>query len=190
MRKLLYLSLAMLLLSGCPHTPQQGASREPALAQHLPRSDSGYVYRGYQVYPTRELGFSLRYVKQDEPYHHADIYIYPDPANSHGMTQQQIVQAATRASAQEIFEAGRLGYYYNVQQLHGEMRQHRGDAMSCDEFVFLHKNLKTFSLLYVTESKGSLIKARVSMPYDRNHLDHKNVDQFVNHMFGAIKQNL
>lgn len=189
-RRALYLLLAMVVLAGCTSTSQHSTSEEPKLVQSLPKSYGGYDYRGYQVYPTRELGFSLRYVKRGEQHHHADIYVYPVPATAEGMTKRQIVMAATRASAREIFEVGRRGYYNNVKALHGVIRSNQGNVMTVSEFSFLRNNLKIYSLLYLTEEKGTLLKARVSMPYDENHLDHKDVDRFMAHMFGAIKQEL
>jgi len=190
MRRAFYLLLTMLVLAGCASTAQHSASEEPKLVQALPKSYGGYDYRGYQVYPTRELGVSFRYVKRNEQFHHADIYVYPVPAEAQGKDQREIVLSASHVSMQEIFEAGRRGYYNNVKGLRGEMRTLEGNVMTVSEFSFLRDNLKIYSLLYLTEDKGMLIKARVSMPYDERYLDHKDVDSFLAHMFGVVEKEL
>lgn len=182
------LLLASLFLAGCP----KHADVEPKLIKTLPASYGGFDYRGYKVYPTEALGYSVRYVKRDAVHHYADIYIYPIPAGSSQAGQRDSVMAATQASAWEIEEAGREGYYSEVRALGSKVLEHQGDVMTCSEFAYVYSrnNLKIYSLLYLTESGGKLIKARISMPYDQGRLDHADEDRFMEHLFGVIKKQL
>lgn len=184
---------ALLFIAGCSGGgATRQAAKEPALLQALPASYEGYDYRGYKVYPTEALGYSVRYAKRDEPFHYADIYIYPVPAGSSQASQRDSVMAATRASAGEIEEAGRQGYYSQIKVLGGAMLTHQGDVMTRSEFAYVYSrnNLRIYSLLYLTESGGTLIKARVSMPYDQQRLEHADEDRFLAHLFGIIKKEL
>lgn len=162
-------------------------SNEPDIVNLLPKTVDEYRYAGFKNYRNK-LGYSLRYIKDNEIHHHADIYIWDTPTQISSHSHRDIVYSATNAAIREIHAIAAQGRYSKIEFLEKL-------AFGADDSVLtLHKismqkdNLAVISFLYVSEYKGNLLKARITLPDNEFNRSRNDVHVFVGHMFAAITE--
>lgn len=192
-QSLLVFSLAA-LLAGCVAT--SGGTRTPSasykkieIVHHVPEESHGFVYQSIKAYPD-PWGYSMRYKYKTSEWIHSDIYVYPVPAGTAGHTSEDITKEMAKQALEEIDLATEKGFYANNKVLGSKEFYLKGQYINRTELYVLRQNLETFSLLFITEVQGKLIKARVTMPDNPANRNSERWQRFVSDVFAAIIDNI
>jgi hypothetical protein len=165
-----------------------GSERYPIL-EVLPRHIEGFSYKGMRVYPD-PWGYSLRYGNDSNQGVYADIYLYPVPQELRGREQEDIVMNKTNEALEEIDYFKRKGVYSAFEVISRDAFEILGNKTSEVEIQLVRDNLALYSLLFVTESKGKLIKARMTMPNNEANNGSEAWKRFVESVFTVILNNI
>jgi len=155
------------------------------LLEVVPHQLHGFVYTTTQTYP-EPWGYSFRFIHESNPRIHADIYVYPVPENLNLIDSKRIVLEMASQSLQEIDEAAKQGSYSDYQLIRNSSIEINGHFVTRSDIYLIRSNLAVYSLLFLTESKGTLIKARISMPDNETNRSGSQWEEFVREMFSAI----
>jgi hypothetical protein len=155
----------------------------------LPRRIEGFTYEGSSTYPD-PLGYSLRYQNDNNLHAFADIYLYPAPPGAASFTHEEIVVGVTNEALQEIDYFKQRGLYSEFKIISSGTFEIQGKTVSRVEIHLVKNNLVLYSLLYVTESDGKLIKARMSMPNNDANRTNEAWTRFIKSAFATIINNI
>src|SRR5690606_30778517 len=125
-----------------------------------------------------ELGYSLRYIKNNENSHYADIYVWGTPPQIANYTHREIVYAVTTAAVQDIHTIAEEGYYREIELLE-RLAYGEETILTMHKISMKKDNLAVLSFLYVSEYKGNLLKARISMPDNEFNRSREDIHAFV-----------
>jgi len=180
-------------LAGCASntTKDTGTRPEstPDIVNHISHYIGDYEYIGIKHYGD-DLGYSLRYNNKFLTSTHADFYIWPVPPQATGYPHKDIVFAASDASLSDIIAVKENGGYQEMEILDQATYDSNGLIITVHKFSFLRSGLRVVSFMYVTEHKGSFLKARVSMPDNEANRDEKKVNVFVTDVLNQIIANI
>ena len=186
--KLVLLILMAIFLSACSTVSVKVPEKEPGIVSILPRMVEGYSYVGVHVYPSEEYGYSVRYTLSSKNY--ADIYIYPVPEQAKKYSHKDIVFGMTGNAISEIELAQEKGLYHEFEILNKSAFNNSGLVFSKVEAKLVKDNLVSYTILYLTENRSKLIKARITMPDNESNRSNKKWDAFIGEIFGFIINNI
>lgn len=184
----------VVLMAGCS-TPTKQASNGITHGKHypimevLPDSIEGFSYVGSATYP-QPWGYSLRYRSGASRWTHSDIYIYPAPKADKPQSHQELVVGMTRQALEEIDYAKQRGAYSSFQILDQRKFTLNGKMATRIDMVLVKDNLVSYSLLYVTESQGKLLKVRMTMPDNEANRNNARWQRFAETVFNTIMANM
>lgn len=136
---------------------------EPALYQSLPESVDTFERQGYKHFEDGSDGYSVRYANEQKR-RVADLYVYPVAEENTNLEHNQLVLGSTRATLMAISEATRQGHYSNFNVINAATRATGMRTVARVQATYLRQNLASYTLVYQTEHKGTLLKIRVTMP--------------------------
>ncbi len=187
--RVLTLFVAMLFTSACatvtPADAEPKPMPEPALIEALPDSMQSFELQGYKYFKDSSGGYSVRYANLPKR-RIADVYIYPVAEENSELAHDQLVLGSTRATIQAIGEAARQGHYANFNVVNAGTQAYGMRTVARVKATYLRQNLASFTLVYQTEYKGTLVKIRVSMPDNESNRDNEEWDAFAEEMFSTI----
>lgn len=186
--KLMLLFVAAIFLGACSTASVKAPEKEPEIVSVLPRMIEGYSYMGSYVYPKEEYGYSIRYTLGSN--NHADIYIYPVPEQLKKFSHNDIVFGMTGNAISEIALAQEKGFYHEFEILNKSAADNAGLILSKVEAKLVKNNLVSYTILYLTENGGKLIKARITMPDNEGNRSNNKWDDFIGEIFGFILSNI
>jgi hypothetical protein len=187
-------TLVMMALVGCGAPKRQEVKELPGSEQYpildvLPKSIEGFSYKGLRVYPD-PWGYSLRYRSDFDKTVYADIYLYPVPKEAMGGDPEDIVVGATNGALEEIDYATKNGMYSEFEILGRDDFDILGKTTSQVDIYLVRNKTPLYSLLFVTESNGKLIKARMTMPHTDANRSNDAWKRFVESAFTIILNNI
>jgi hypothetical protein len=181
------LFFALLFVSACatvtPAEPE--APAEPALISTLPDEMQSFELQGYKFFEDGSGGYSIRYANQRKR-RIADVYIYPVAEENSKLAHTQLVLGSTRATIQAIGEAARQGLYANFNVINAGTHAYGMRTVARVQATYLRENLASFTLVYQTEHKGTLVKIRVTMPDNESNRNSNEWDTFAESMFQSV----
>lgn len=155
----------------------------------LPAKLEGFSYENSTTYPA-PWGYSLRYGKNTTHRTYSDIYIYPIPKEANGYKHEEIVYGITKEALREIEYAKEKGAYSEFKVISKGTFYLNGKLATRVEIFLVRNNLSSYSLLYVTESEGKLIKARMTMPDNESNRNNESWNKFIDKVFSIILSNI
>jgi hypothetical protein len=155
----------------------------------LPKRIEGFTYEGMREYPP-PWGYSLRFRNEPNNAVYADIYLYPVPQELSGHEQDDIVMIKTDEALEEIDYFYKAGSYSEFEIINRDSFQILGETASRVEIYLVKDNLALYSLLFVTEKDGKLVKVRMTMPNNQANTSNDAWGQFVNEVFTVILNNI
>ena len=155
---------------------------EPALFSVLPETVDSFDINGYKHFEDGSGGYSIRYAN-DRKRRIADLYVYPVAAENTNLEHSQLVLGSTRATLMAIGEATRKGHYQNFNVVNAATRAQGLRTVARVQATYLRKNLASYTLVYQTEHKGTLLKIRLTMPDNESNRSSKEWDAFAATMF-------
>lgn len=153
-----------------------------------PKSIDLFVYSNATTFPSKELGYSLKYIAPANM--HADVYIFPVPEALKNKSHQEIVKTMTISTIGDIKEAERQGMYQDFRIIDQHLVVVDGSTQGRMYGTFNVNDMNASTAVYVTEYKGHLFKIRISQPnatYDRSIAS--LWDNFANRMFKFLRAN-
>jgi len=162
---------------------------EPALFSVLPETVDSFDINGYKHFEDGSGGYSIRYAN-DRKRRIADLYVYPVAAENTNLEHSQLVLGSTRATLMAIGEATRKGHYQNFNVVNAATRAQGLRTVARVQATYLRKNLASYTLVYQTEHKGTLLKIRLTMPDNESNRSSKEWDAFAATMFKEAISNL
>lgn len=186
--------LALCALTACS-TPVKKSQNDISHGKHyaildiLPKEIEGFSFVDTKTYPD-PLGYSLRYRNNKNQLTYADIYIYPIPKEAIGLSHKELVLLATKLAFRDIEYVKKKGSYSRYDIISNDSFGLLGKTTVHAEISILKDNLVLYSLLYVTESNGKWIKARLTMPDNEANRNNETWHKFVTETFSIILQNI
>lgn len=162
---------------------------EPALYKTLPDTVESFELKGYKHFEDGSGGYSVRY-SNDRKRRIADLYIYPVAEENANLEHNQLVLGSTRATLMAIGEATRQGHYSNFNVINAATRAQGLRTVARVQATYLRQNLASYTLVYQTEHKGTLLKIRVTMPDNEFNRQSGEWDGFADKMFKQVIQTL
>lgn len=182
-------------LSACATTtpaepePTQETLPEPAMVKKLPENVDSFSLQGYKYFGDGSGGYSVRYANKQKR-RIADMYIYPVAEENSNMEHSQLVLGSTRATLLAIGEAAKQGHYENFNVINAATRAQGLRTTARVQATYLRDNLASYTLVYQTEHKGTLLKIRLSMPDNESNRANAEWDRFADRMFKTAIKNL
>ncbi|MDX1451238.1 MAG: hypothetical protein R3183_01685 [Oleiphilaceae bacterium] len=195
MRKIVTLLLFAISLSACVGHKQSSVitetelDSEPRIIRFLPEMLQGYRYEDYENYGGN-LGYSLRYRKENEPYHMADFFIWPVSKEALKYPHKDIVFSVADGSLQDIYSAQDAGLYNKVEVLESNAYDTNGKILVVTKLSMLRDNLSSLSYLVVTEHRGKYIKARASFADNSANRERGDIAVFLVDFINQIIRNI
>jgi hypothetical protein len=155
----------------------------------LPVSIEGFSYQGAIAYPD-PWGYSLRYEYGENHMVYSDIYIYPVPSEMAKYNQNEIVNGMTNAALREIDLLKQRGAYSEFEVVGTTTTHLLGEYLKRVDIYLVKHNLASYSLLFLTEKDGKLIKARMTMPDNEANRNNVTWQKFINEIFSIIIENI
>ncbi len=193
--RLIILSSMVVLLNACATTTptEQGQGQEqepeqipePEIFKALPESISSFEVQGYKHFEDGSGGYSVRYANKRKR-RIADLYIYPVAEENTNLEHNQLVLGSTRATLMAIGEAARQGHYANFNVLNAATRAQGLRTTARVQATYLRQNLASYTLLYQTEHKGTLLKIRLNMPDNESNRSSAEWDKFADELFNTV----
>lgn len=183
--------IALLFISACTTVKpaEQAPPAEPELINALPDTLDSFELQGYKYFNDGSGGYSVRYANPRKR-RIADVYIYPVAAENSDLEHNQLVLGSTRATLEAIGEAVRQGHYANFNVLEAATQASGLRTTARVQATYLRENLASYTLVYQTEYKGTLLKIRVSMPDNESNRSSMAWDRFANSMFQTVIDDL
>lgn len=157
---------------------------EPVLFSSLPDTVESFDLQGYKYFEDGSGGYSVRYANERKR-RIADLYVYPVAEENANLEHNQLVLGSTRATLMAIGEATRQGHYANFNVINAATRAQGLRTVARVQATYLRQNLASYTLVYQTEHKGTLLKIRVSMPDNEFNRESSEWDGFADTMFKA-----
>lgn len=187
---------AVIISSACAtsaNIPEEAAVTppppEPALYKSLPDTVESFELKGYKHFEDGSGGYSIRYAN-DRKRRTADLYVYPVAEENANLEHNQLVLGSTRATLMAIGEATRQGHYSNFNVINAATRAQGLRTVARVQATYLRQNLASYTLVYQTEHKGTLLKIRVTMPDNESNRRSREWDGFADRMFKQAIQSL
>jgi len=180
---------SVIFSTACATTPEPQVEEvakvpapEPALYKTLPDTVASFERKGYKHFEDGSGGYSVRY-SNDRKRRIADLYIYPVAEENVDLEHNQLVMGSTRATLMAIGEATRQGHYSNFNVINAATRAQGLRTVARVQATYLRENLASYTLVYQTEHKGTLLKIRVTMPDNEFNRKSAEWDGFADKMF-------
>ena len=158
--------------------------KEPALVQVLPDSVQSFERRGYKYFNDGS-GYSIRYANERKQ-RMADLYIYQVADENASLDHEQLVIGSTRATMDAISDAAQNGHYANFNVVDAVTHSQGMRTIARVQATYLRQNLASYTLVYQTEHKGTLLKVRVTMPDNDSNRNSDEWDRFTDTVFKAV----
>lgn len=162
---------------------------EPELYKTLPDTVESFDLQGFKHFDDGSGGYSVRYANQQKR-RIADVYIYPVAQENANLEHTQLVLGSTRATLMAIGEATRQGHYANFNVINAATRAHGARTVARVQATYLRQNLASYTLVYQTEHKGTLLKIRVTMPDNEVNRLNSEWDTFAETVFKQLIEGL
>ena len=160
---------------------------QPVLVDALPKTFKSFEYTGYKPFEDGSEGYSVRYSNVRKR-RIADLYVYPVAEENVDLDHNQLVLGSTRATLLAIGEATRQGHYDNFNVVNAATRAQGVRTVARVQATYLRENLASYTLVYQTEHKGTLLKIRVTMPDNETNRASEEWDALADILFlDAIK---
>lgn len=186
---------SVVFLTACAATtpaqpePVKETLPEPAMIKKLPDSVDSFDMQGYKYFGDGSGGYSVRYANKRKR-RIADLYIYPVADENSELGHNQLVLGSTRATLLAIGEAAKQGHYEKFNVINAATRAQGLRTTARVQATYLRDNLASYTLVYQTEHKGTLLKIRVSMPDNESNRSNAEWDKFADRMFKTAISNL
>lgn len=161
---------------------------EPALVQSMPESVQSFERRGYKYFNDGS-GYSIRYANERKQ-RMADLYIYQVAEENVSLGHEQLVIGSTRATMDAISTAAQEGHYANFNVVDAVTHSQGLRTIARVQATYLRQNLASYTLVYQTEHKGTLLKVRVTMPDNESNRNSDEWDRFTDTVFKAVIDDL
>lgn len=192
MKNIWVIALVLLLVSGCTTTQIRNGkvqNSEPKLVNLLPAKIHGYEYFDYKNFEG-DLGYRLRFIKEHDDNHIADIYIWPVSTETLKYPHREIVLSVAEGALNDIYTVQEAGVYSNVKVLDGKEYNNNGQIMAMYKLTMLRQNLNSISYLYVTEFGDKYLKLRISLPDNEVNREREDIEQFMLDLLNRIINNI
>ena len=190
-KKVITTALLIFALSGCisvetVRAPQDEKTlEEPQIVSQLPKEMTDYTYEGYHIFPAG-YGYSLRYRNLFQERHYADIYIWPVHPEHTNTPHNDLVTAFSKGAVSDIFTAQEQGKYSDVKVLSEETFIVNGKNVSEHTLSYKDSGVPVFSYVFVSESNGELLKARLTLKDTARNQQLTEPKEFVSDVFQHI----
>lgn len=161
---------------------------EPALVRAMPESVQSFERRGYKFFNDGS-GYSIRYANEGKQ-RLADLYIYQVADENASLDHEQLVLGSTRATMDAISAAAQQGHYANFNVVDAVTHSQGLRTIARVQATYLRQNLASYTLVYQTEHKGTLLKVRVTMPDNDSNRNSDEWDRFTDTVFKAVIDDL
>jgi len=158
---------------------------EPKLVNLLPEKIHGYEYFDYKKFEG-DFGYRLRFIKEHDDSHIADIFIWPVSTETLKYPHREIVLSVAEGALNDIYNVQDAGVYSNVKVLDGKEYNNNGQIMAMYKLTMLRKNLNSISYLYVTEFGGKYLKLRISLPDNEVNREREDIEPFMLDLLNRI----
>jgi len=190
LRRAASLASALLLvpvLGACAATSDATPSRapQPSLIGALPPSIDTFDFDGYRHFDDGSGGYSFRY-RNERKKRLADVYIYPVATENAQMGHEALVLGSTRATMAAIQGAVQQGLYANFNVVGSATRTRGLRTVARVQATYLRDNLASYTMLYQSEYRGTLMKIRLSMPDNESNRANTDWDAFAERVFGLV----
>ncbi len=182
------------LLAACSTTTknaQLGAinGEKLEILDALPREIEGFIYRGAKSYPD-PWGYSLRYQLERNQLTYSDVFIYPVPGEAEGYGQKEVVISMSNQALKEIDIAKEQGLYSKYSVINRRTFEINGNFTIRIDIFLVKSNLESYSLLFLTESNGKLIKVRMTMADNESNRNNTAWQKFAVKVITTIFNNI
>ncbi len=186
--KVMAIALASALATACAATGER-QTVVPSLIGTLPETIASFQFDGYKHFDDESGGFSFRYRNASKK-RLADVYVYPVAEENAELAHEALVLGSTRATIQAITEAVSQGHYSNFDLLGAATRAQGARTTARVHATYLRENLASFTMLYQSEHKGTLMKIRVSMPDNNSNRLNSEWDAFAERVFDLVIEDI
>lgn len=186
--RLLILLICLATTSACtalaitPDTPESSVA--PALMQKLPDTVESFNLQGYKYFNDGS-GYSIRYANKRKQ-RVADLYIYEVAKENALLGHKELVLGSTRATMDAISAAAEQGHYANFNVVDAATHAQGLRTVARVQATYLRQNLASYTLVYQTEYKGTLLKIRVTMPDNDSNRLSSEWDTFTDTVFQSV----
>lgn len=186
--RLSLLLISLLFTNACAAltiTPEISANTSaPALMLKLPKTVESFDMQGFKYFNDGS-GYSIRY-SNERKQRLADLYIYDVADENASLDHKQLVLGSTRATMDAIGAAAEQGHYANYNVLDAATHAQGLRTVARVQATYLRQNLASYTLVYQTEHKGTLLKIRVTMPDNDSNRNSNEWDLFTNTVFQSV----
>lgn len=182
---IIFISACATVTPDKPEIPEQQPPPEPALIKVLPKTISSFELDGFKHFEDGSGGYSVRYANRRKR-RIADLYIYPVAEENSNLEHSQLVLGSTRATLMAIGEAAKQGHYDNFNVINAATRAQGLRTTARVQATYLRQNLASYTLVYQTEYKGTLLKVRINMPDNESNRSSAEWDGFADQMFQTV----
>lgn len=188
--KLLAVLALLLVLTACETTPSRqlatsSETEQPQIVDSLSKEIVDYVYNSYHVYPPG-LGLSVRYNNLYQENHYADVYVWPVPNEMVDQSHEELIKIFAEGAISAVFSYEKQGAYSQVKVVSSQSYRHGGLTISEHQLSYFNGEADVLSYLFMSESNGELLKARVSLDNTARNKERTEVREFVNRIFSEI----
>lgn len=194
--RLIVLICSIVVLSACASVPPSepeaetkvtadSTKPEPALMKVLPANSNSFDLQGFKHFEDGSGGYSIRYANTRKR-RIADLYVYPVADENSELGHNQLVLGSTRATLMAIGEAAKQGHYSNFNVINAATRAQGLRTTARVQATYLRKNLASYTLVYQTEHKGTLLKIRINMPDNESNRTSAEWDVFADKLFQTV----
>lgn len=179
--------LCVPLLGACAATGGTDAppTAAPSLIGALPLSIDSFDFEGYRHFEDGSGGYSFRY-RNERKKRLADVYIYPVARENSQLGHQALVLGSTRATMAAIEGAVQQGLYANFNVVGSATRTEGMRTVARVQATYLRENLASYTMLYQSEYRGTLMKIRLSMPDNESNRANDDWDGFAEQVFALV----
>jgi hypothetical protein len=156
----------------------------PALMLKLPKTVESFDMQGFKYFNDGS-GYSIRY-SNERKQRLADLYIYDVAEENASLDHKQLVLGSTRATMDAISAAAKQGHYANFSVLDAATHMQGLRTVARVQATYLRQNLASYTLVYQTEYKGTLMKIRVTMPDNDINRNSGEWDLFTDTVFQSV----
>jgi hypothetical protein len=182
--RLILLLISVLFTNACAAltiTPEKKVDSEaPAIMLKLPKT-----VESCDKYFNDGSGYSIRY-SNERKQRLADLYIYDVAEENASLDHKQLVLGSTKATMDAIGAAAKQGHYANYSVLNAAMHAQGLRTVARVQATYLRQNLASYTLVYQTEYKGTLLKIRVTMPDNDSNRNSREWDLFTDTVFQSV----
>ena len=150
----------------------------------LPKTVESFDMQGFKYFNDGS-GYSIRY-SNERKQRLADLYIYNVADENASLDHKQLVLGSTRATMDAIGAAAEQGHYANYNVLDAATHAQGLRTVARVQATYLRQNLASYTLVYQTEHKGTLLKIRVTMPDNDSNRNSNEWDLFTDTVFQSV----